>query len=149
MAQADSVRSSSRQLITGESASQSTSLPAVNLPAVGVKSVDCHYFIGGSDAPVITDTDEGLVFWLWRERRPDVESEDCRTFAGMRPAPVRTPWARTSGLCASRPPAFCWGGCSGTFLSCFGSEGGISAYASAPSTICHRTSWSDRSHRGG
>ena len=148
MAQADSDRSSSRQLITGESANQSTSLRAIRLPAVRVQPVDRH-FVGDSDARVITDSDEALVLWLWRERRPDVESEDCRTFAGMRPAPVRSPWARTSGLCPSRASALCWGGCSGTFLSCFGSEGGISAYASAPSTICHRTSWSDRSHRGG
>ena len=32
--------------------------------------------IGGSDARAITDTDEALVFWTWRERRPDVEMED-------------------------------------------------------------------------
>jgi hypothetical protein len=51
MAQADSVRSSSRQLITGESANQSTSLPAINLPAVSVQPVDRRFFIGGSDAP--------------------------------------------------------------------------------------------------
>jgi hypothetical protein len=84
MAQADSVRSSSRQLITGESANQSTNPRAVNLPAVRVQSVDRHYFIGGSDARAITDTDEALVLWLWRERRPDVELEDlsnCRWYA--------------------------------------------------------------------
>jgi hypothetical protein len=34
MAQADSVPSSTRQLITGESANQSTNLRALNLPAV-------------------------------------------------------------------------------------------------------------------
>jgi hypothetical protein len=43
----------SRQLITGETAGQSTSLRAVSLPAVRVKPVDRHYFIGGSDARVI------------------------------------------------------------------------------------------------
>jgi hypothetical protein len=84
MAQADSVRSSSRQLITGESANQSTSLRAIKLPAVRVQPVDRHYFVGDSDARVITDSDEALVLWLWRERRPDVELEDlskCRWYA--------------------------------------------------------------------
>ena len=52
MAQADSVPSSSRQLITGESASQSTNLGAVNLPAV-IKPGDRRYLIGGSHARVI------------------------------------------------------------------------------------------------
>src|SRR5262249_51920175 len=84
MAQADSVRSSSRQLITGESANQFTSLRAIKLPAVRVQPVDRHYFVGDSDASVITDSDEALVLWLWRERRPDVELEDlsnCRWYA--------------------------------------------------------------------
>jgi hypothetical protein len=84
MAQADSVPSSSRQLITGESANQSTGLRAVKLPAVSVQPVDRHRFIGGSDARVITDTDETLVLWLWRERRPDVELDylsNCRWYA--------------------------------------------------------------------
>ncbi len=79
MAHADSVRSSSRQLITGESANQSTSLPAVS-----VQPVDRRFFIAGSDAAVITDTDEALVFWLWRERRVHVDLEDlsnCRCYA--------------------------------------------------------------------
>jgi hypothetical protein len=52
MAQADSVPSSSRQLITGDSANQSTNLRA----AVRIRPVDRHDFIGGLDAPVITDT---------------------------------------------------------------------------------------------
>ena len=84
MAQADSVRSSSRQLITGESANQSTSLRAIKLPAVRVQPVDRHYFVGDSDARVITDSDEALVLWLWQERRPEVELEDlsnCRWYA--------------------------------------------------------------------
>jgi hypothetical protein len=42
MAQADSVPSSTRQLITGESANQST-----NLPAIRVKPSDRRHFIGG------------------------------------------------------------------------------------------------------
>jgi hypothetical protein len=84
MAQADSVPSSSRQLITGESANQSTSLRAVKLQAIRVQPVDRRYFIGGSDARVITDPGEAFVFWIWRERRRDVESEDlsnCRCYA--------------------------------------------------------------------
>ena len=84
MAQADSVRSSSRQLITGESANQPTSLRAVKLPAVRGQPVDRHYFIGGSDAPVITGTDEALVFRIWRKRRGHVYLEDlsnCRWYA--------------------------------------------------------------------
>src|SRR5215471_245386 len=81
---ADSVPNSSRQLITGESANQSTSLGAIKLPAARVQPVDRHYFVGDSDARVITDSDEALVLWLWRERRPDVEVEDlsnCRCYA--------------------------------------------------------------------
>ena len=84
MVQGDSVRSSSRQLITGESANQSTNLRAVNLPAVRVRPVDRYYFIGGSGAQVVTDTNEASVFWTWRERRPDAELEDlsnCRWYA--------------------------------------------------------------------
>ena len=66
MAQADSVPSSTRQLITGESANQSTNLRA--LPAVGVKSADRRYLIGGSDARVIMRSEAPLL-WLWREKR--------------------------------------------------------------------------------
>ena len=76
MAQADSVPSSSRQLITVEPANQSTSLRAVKLPAVSVQPVDRHHFFGGSDARIITDTGAAFVFWIRRERRPDVELED-------------------------------------------------------------------------
>jgi hypothetical protein len=78
MAQADSVPSSSRQLITGESANPSTNLRALKLPAVRVQPVDRHYFIGGSDARVITK--EVPLLWIWRERRPDVEAEDLSNF---------------------------------------------------------------------
>ena len=53
MAQADHAPSSTRQLITGESANQST-----NLPAVRVKPIDRPHFIGRSDARVIMGTDE-------------------------------------------------------------------------------------------
>jgi predicted phage-related endonuclease len=71
MAQADSVPSSSRQLITGESANQST-----NLRAVGIKPVDRRYFIGGSDARIIMGKDEAALLRLWQEKRGDVEPED-------------------------------------------------------------------------
>ena len=84
MAQADSVPSPTRQLITGEATNQSTKLRAVNLPAVRVQPVDRHYFIGGLDDRVIRYTDEAPVLRLWRERCPDVELEDlsnCRWYA--------------------------------------------------------------------
>ena len=75
MAQADSVPSASRQLITGESANQSTNLPAVNLPAVRVEPPDRRYFSGGSDARVIIGTDEAPLLWLCREKRGGVEPD--------------------------------------------------------------------------
>ena len=79
MAQADSVPSASRQLITGESANQSTNLrvanlPAGNLPAIRVKPARRH-LIGGSDASVTIDRDEVPLRQLWREKRGD-EPED-------------------------------------------------------------------------
>ena len=83
MAQADSVPSSSRQLITGESASQSTNLRAVNLPAV-IKPGDRRYLLGGSHARVIIGGDEAAPLRLGREKRGH-ESEDplkCRRSAG-------------------------------------------------------------------
>ena len=65
MAKADSVPSSSRQLITGESANQSTNPRAVTLPALSVQPVDRHYFVGDSDVRVI----KALVLWLWQANR--------------------------------------------------------------------------------
>src|SRR5712691_7442164 len=53
MAQADSVPSSTRQLITGESANQST-----NRRAVRIKPSDRSYFIGGLGARIIMGDDE-------------------------------------------------------------------------------------------
>jgi hypothetical protein len=70
MAEADSVPNSTRQLITGESANQST-----NLAAVSVKPVDRRHFIGRSDARVITGTNEAPPLRLWRENRGVVEPE--------------------------------------------------------------------------
>jgi predicted phage-related endonuclease len=66
---------SSRQLITGESANQSTNLRAVNLPAVR-KAPNRRHFIGGSDARIIMGGDEAALIRLWREKRGEVESED-------------------------------------------------------------------------
>jgi hypothetical protein len=68
MAQADSVPSSSRQLITGEAASRSTNLHAVNQCAVTVRPIDRQSIVGGSYASPITGTDEAPP-WLWRKRR--------------------------------------------------------------------------------
>jgi hypothetical protein len=58
MAQADSVPSSSRQLITGESANQSTNLRAVSLPAVREERANRGYLIGGSRVSGIIGGDE-------------------------------------------------------------------------------------------
>jgi len=76
MAQTDSVPSSSRQLITGESANQSTTRRALKLPAVKIKPSDRRYFIGGSDARIIMGDDEAALLRLWREKRGEVEPED-------------------------------------------------------------------------
>jgi hypothetical protein len=109
MAQADSVPSSTRQLITGESASQST-----NLPAVGVKPSDRGYLIRGSAARVIMGADGAPLVRLWREKRAKSSRRTSRIAAGMGPALF--PWARISGLSSTRPPPFSCGGCAGTFF---------------------------------
>jgi len=75
MAQADSVPSSSRQLITGESANQSTNQRAVNLPAVRAEPANRHYLTGGSHASATIGGDEAPLRRLWREKRGD-EPED-------------------------------------------------------------------------
>jgi hypothetical protein len=68
VAQADSVPSSSRQLITAESANQSTD-PRVNLPAVGLKPANHRYLIGGPHSRVIVGNDQASVPRLRREKR--------------------------------------------------------------------------------
>ena len=82
---------SSRQLITGWSANQSTNLRAVNLPAVRLKPANRRYFIGGSDVRVMMGSDEAPLLRLWREKRGD-EPEDlmkCRCYgANAGQAPV-------------------------------------------------------------
>jgi hypothetical protein len=78
MAKADSVPSSTRRLITGESTNQSTSLPAVR-----VKPIDRRHFIGGSDARAIIGADQAPLLRRWREKRRDVEPKDlssCRRY---------------------------------------------------------------------
>jgi hypothetical protein len=72
MAQANSVPSSSRQLITGESANQSANLPAINLPAVPASR---RYLVGGSDARVLARRDESPLLRLGR--KPEDRSK-CR-----------------------------------------------------------------------
>jgi hypothetical protein len=70
MPQADSVPSSSRQLITAESANQSTTLRAVNLPAIRVEPAS-HYLIGGSHPSTVIGGDEAPLLRFWREKRDD------------------------------------------------------------------------------
>jgi hypothetical protein len=72
------IPSSNRQLITVESANQST-----NLPAVRVKPLDRHHLIGGSDARAIVGADQAPLLRLWRGKRRDVELKDlssCRCY---------------------------------------------------------------------
>src|SRR5262249_57763698 len=91
MAQADSVPSSSRQLITGESANQSRNLRAVNLPAVRGQPVDRRDFIGGSDAPGIIKTKQAPLLLRWRQKGPPISmggpSHCCRYRAPTGPEP--------------------------------------------------------------
>ena len=107
MAQADSVPSSSRQLITVERANQSTSLRAVKLPAVSIQPVDRHYFIGGSDARVITD--EAPFLWIWRERRPDVELEGLSNWRWYAASTSREPLSSNIGVLSYETVGFLLG----------------------------------------
>jgi hypothetical protein len=62
MAQADSVPSSTRLLITDATASPSTKLRSVR-----TERIDRRYFIGGSDARIILGSDESPDSALARE----------------------------------------------------------------------------------
>jgi hypothetical protein len=76
------VPSSGRQLITADSANQSTNLGAVNLPAV-IKPGDRRYLIGGSHARVIIGGDQAAPLRLGREKRGDEPAQDplkCRCY---------------------------------------------------------------------
>jgi hypothetical protein len=91
MAQADSVPSSCRQLITGETASQSTNLPAINQRAVRVQPDDCQHISRGSDPRVVMGAD-GAPLSLWRKRRkrgdePEDLLKSCR-YGAAGPAPI-------------------------------------------------------------
>ena len=66
MAQADSVPTAIRAQLTGATSKTSTKR----------RSTDRRYFIGGSDARVITGNDEAALLRLWREKRGEVEPED-------------------------------------------------------------------------
>jgi hypothetical protein len=64
MAQADSVASAVRGIITGATLNRST------------KRSDRRYFICGSDARIIVGKDEAALLRLWREKRGEAELED-------------------------------------------------------------------------
>ena len=90
MAQADSVPSSSRQLITGESANQSTNLRAANLSAARDEPANRGYLIGGSHVSAIISGEEARPLRLWQEKRGD-EPQDllkCRYYANAAQAPA-------------------------------------------------------------
>jgi len=99
MAEADSVPSSSRQLITGERANQSTSLRAVKLPAVSIQPVD-RIFITSSDARVIVD---GVpLLWIWRERPPRRRTGDQHRSGAARLANIGALSYETVGFLLGR-----------------------------------------------
>jgi hypothetical protein len=105
MAQADSVPSSSRQLITGESANQSTNLRAVTLPAVKVKPTDSRYLVDGSNARVITGSEKAPFLRPWREKRGDERADrlKCRYGANACQTPVAS---NVGALCYANAALF-------------------------------------------
>ena len=46
-------------------------------------SRDRRYFIGGSDARIITGDDEAALVRLWREKRGEIEPEDLSDNLGV------------------------------------------------------------------
>ena len=82
MAQADSVPSSSRQLITGESANQSTNLRAANLSAAREEPANRGYLIGGSHVSAIISGEEARPLRFWQEKRGDQPQDllKCRYY---------------------------------------------------------------------
>ena len=72
MAQADSVPTPNRAPNPDVPTQQSTANP----PRIGIKRAARRYFIGGSDARIITGRDESALLRLWREKRGEVEPED-------------------------------------------------------------------------
>jgi hypothetical protein len=71
MAQADSVPTPNHAPNPDASAQQSTTLRRIR-----IKPADRRYFIGGSDARIITGDDEAVLLRLWREKRGELEPED-------------------------------------------------------------------------
>ena len=50
----------------------------------------CHdrrSFIGGSDTRIIMGNDEAALVRLWREKRGEVEPQDCRAISSFSSAP--------------------------------------------------------------
>jgi len=66
MAQADSVPTAIRTPITG----------AIRKAFTNRRFADRRYFMGGSDARIITGDDEAALIRLWREKRGEIEAED-------------------------------------------------------------------------
>jgi hypothetical protein len=89
MAKADSVPSSSRQLITGESANQSTNLRAADLPAARQEQ-NRGYLIGGSHVSATISGEEARPLRLWQEKRGDQPQDllKCRYWANAAQAPA-------------------------------------------------------------
>ena len=147
MAQADSVPSSSRQLITGESVIQSTNLRAVNLPAVRVMPADRSYLIGRSEACVIVG-DKTPLPRSWRERGP-VELDDlsnCRWYAA---STGQEPLGSNIGAPSFDTVGFLPGRLLRNILALLRFRSRNKHLRFSHSTMCHQTGWSHRSHRGG
>jgi hypothetical protein len=82
-----------------------------------------------SDAPVITDTDEAHVLCLWREKRVHIDLEDVSNYRWYAANTGQEPLGSNIGALLFETVVFCWGGCSGTFLSCFAPGARINTYA--------------------
>jgi hypothetical protein len=150
MAQADSVPSSSRQSITGDSANQSTNLrvanlPAVNLPAVRVKPADRRYLVDGTNARVIIGSDNAPLLRLWREKRGD-EPEDLLKCHCAGANVGQTPVGSIEVLFFANAAFFMGRLLRGIVLILLRF---VTRNRRLHPTRCHRTSWSYRSHRGG
>jgi hypothetical protein len=146
MAQADSVPISSRQLITGESANQSTSLPAVR-----VKPIGRRHFIDRSDARVITGTSEAPSLRLWRENRGDVEPEALSNGCWYGVGTGQVPFGPSIGALFYATVVFLLGCLPRSILLIllrFLSRNKRLRFG-ALDKVCHRTSWSNRGRRRG
>jgi hypothetical protein len=105
--------------------------------------------IGGSDARAITDTDEAPILWVWRARHPDVELEDlsnCRWYAA---STGQEPMGSNIGALSFETAGILLGRLLRNILILLRFRSRNKRLPLSHSTRCHRTSWSDRSHRGG